>query len=112
MLLIKQISIFLGFWFIGELISNYSGLPVPGSIIAMLLLVVSLELKIVKKEDIDQVANFLLNNMAMFFIPAGVGLICYFEIIKEEWIPILSAITISAILVLAVVGLIIDYRKR
>lgn len=112
MVLIKQVAIFLGFWFAGELVAYLTQLPVPGSILAMLLLLVALELKFLKSEDIKQTANFLLNNMALFFIPAGVGLMCHYKLLKQEWLPISVAIVVSALLVLAVVGLIIERRKK
>ena len=111
MILVKQVAMFLGLWLLGELISYYSHLPLSGSIIGMLLLVVGLELKLIKKKDVKDVANFLLNNMAMFFIPAGVGLMCHYQVLKQEWLPISMAIIISAILVMTVVGLIMKKRS-
>ena len=111
MILIKQVAIFLGLWLLGELISFYSHLPLSGSIIGMLLLVIGLELKLIRTKDVKDVANFLLNNMAMFFIPAGVGLMCHYRILKQEWLPISGAIVISAILVMTVVGLIMKKRS-
>ena len=104
MTLIKQVSYLLAFWFMGEMISHFFISTIPGSIIGMLLLVLALEFKIIKPKDVNHVANFLLNNMAMFFIPAGVGIMLYFDILKEEWMPISVAITGSALLVLTVVG--------
>jgi len=110
MILIKQVAIFLGLWLLGELISYYSHLPLSGSIIGMLLLVIGLEFKLIKTKDVKDVANFLLNNMAMFFIPAGVGLMCHYRILKQEWLPIPVAIVFSAILVMTVVGLIMKKK--
>jgi len=110
MILIKQIAIFLGLWLLGNLISYFTNAPLSGSIIAMLLLVVALELKLIKTKDVKDVANFLLNNMAMFFIPAGVGLMCHYQVLKQEWLPISGAIIVSAVLVLTVVGLIMKKR--
>lgn len=111
MILIKQIALFLGLWFLGELISFYTHLPLSGSIIGMLLLVVGLELKLIKTKDVKDVANFLLNNMAMFFIPAGVGLMCHYRVLKQEWLPISVAIVLSGLLILTVVGLIMKKRS-
>ncbi len=110
MILIKQVAIFLGLWLLGELISFYSHLPLSGSIIGMFLLVVGLELKLIKTKDVKDVADFLLNNMAMFFIPAGVGLMCHYHIIRQEWLPISFAIVVSGLSVLTVVGLIMKKK--
>lgn len=111
MILIKQVAIFLGLWLLGEAISYYTHLPLSGSIIGMLLLLIGLELKLIKTKDVKDVSNFLLNNMAMFFIPAGVGLMCHYRILKQEWLPISLAIVLSALLVLTVVGLIMKKRS-
>ena len=112
MILIKQVAIILGFWLMGEAISLFTNLPVPGSIVAMLLIVVALELKIIKSKDINRVSDFLLNNMALFFIPAGVGIMLHFKVIQQEWLPISIAIVISCLLVLTVVGLMMEKGKK
>jgi holin-like protein len=112
MILIKQVAIILGFWLLGELIAYFTALPIPGSIAAMLLIVTALELKIIHSRDINHVADFLLNNMALFFIPAGVGLMSHFHILKQEWLPISIAIIVSTLLVLTVVGLIMERGKK
>lgn len=77
----------------------------------MLLLVLALEMKWVKPEMIKETADFLLKNMAVFFIPAGVGLMCHFEVIKREWMPVSVAIVVSALLVLATVALIMERKN-
>ncbi len=112
MILIKQVAIILGFWLLGELIAYFTALPIPGSIAAMLLIVTALELKIIHSRDINHVADFLLNNMALFFIPAGVGIMLHFNVIQKEWLPISVAIVISTLLVLTVVGLIMEKDKN
>ncbi|WP_111709933.1 CidA/LrgA family protein [Lutibacter citreus] len=109
--LIKQVAIILGFWFAGELLSYITKIPIPGSILGMLLIVLALEFKIIKPTRVKLVANFLLNNMAMFFIPAGVGIMCHFKILKQEWLPISVAIVISALLVLTVVGKLMERKN-
>jgi holin-like protein len=47
---------------------------VTGSITGMLLLLIFLFTGILKQEQIAETADFLLNHMAFFFIPAGVGI--------------------------------------
>ena len=109
--LIKQVAIILGFWFTGELISYVAHIPVPGSILGMLLIVLALEFKLLKASRVRLVSNFLLNNMALFFIPAGVGIMRHFKILKQEWLPIFVAIVVSALLVLTVVGKLIERKN-
>lgn len=111
MILIKQVAIILGFWFIGELLNYITKIPIPGSILGMVLIVIALEFKIIKPKSVALVANFLLNNMAMFFIPAGVGIMLHFKILKQEWLPITIAIVISSLLVLTVVGKLLERKN-
>jgi len=108
---IIQLSVILLFWVTGEVIVKLAGLAIPGSIIGMLLLVVSLKIKLIKPKQVEETAHFLIDNMALFFIPAGVGLMCYFDIIQQDWLPIVISITISTILVMAVIGILSNTNK-
>lgn len=69
MKLYVQFMIILVFSFIGEAISNLLHLPVPGSIIGLVLLFLALEFKLIRLRHIDVVGNFLLNNMTILFCP-------------------------------------------
>jgi holin-like protein len=42
--------------------------------------------------------------MALFFVPAGVGVMAYFGLIAREWLPIVVATIVSSVAVLAVTG--------
>lgn len=56
----------------------------PASVIGMLLLFALLALGVLKREQIGELSDFLLSNMAFFFIPAGVSIMNYFEILKNS----------------------------
>ncbi|MGM5630128.1 CidA/LrgA family protein [Apibacter raozihei] len=112
MKLISQLGIILLLYFIGELIVYYLQLKIPGSILGMLLLLVSLQLQIIKIEDIKDVATFFLNNMLILFIPLGVGLASQWNLISKEWFSILVSVFISTFIVLLCVSLIIKRKKE
>ena len=76
--LIKIFFIFLFYW-IGEFLSYLMGGFVPGSVLGMLLLFLALQLKLVKVHQIDSPARALTDNMGLFFIPAGVGLMAQLD---------------------------------
>ena len=86
--MIRGITIILLFYFVGQCLSYLIHGFVPGSIIGMLLLFASLYLKIVKPEEVDSVANAFTKNMAIFFIPAGAGLLGSYGIISKFWMSI------------------------
>ncbi len=104
--MIKGIAYIFGFLFIGESISSILHIPVPGNVIGMILITLSLKFNIVKLEDVKEPANFLVKNMALFFVPPGVGIILYTDMIKNDWIAVLASLFIGTFSVLIVVGLI------
>lgn len=112
MKLISQLGIILLLYFIGELIVFILQIKIPGSIIGMLLLLVSLQLNIIKVEDIKEVATFFLNNMLILFIPLGVGLASQWDLISKEWLAILISIILSTFIVLLTVSLLIRKKKK
>lgn len=102
--MILQCALLFIFLAAGELIVELTGVPVPSSIIGMLLLTISLKAKIVRLMWIEQVADFLVKNLGFFFVPAGVGIMGRLELISREWIPIVGATIISTIVIIAVTG--------
>ena len=98
--MIRQLFLILICLAFGEIIVYFTGIKIPSSIIGMLLLTAGLKLKIIKLKWVHSIADFLLDNMVFFFIPPGVAIMCYLDIISKELVPILAAILGSTILVL------------
>ena len=65
MKLYVQFMIILVFSFLGEAISIIFHLPIPGSIIGLILLFLALEFKLIRLRHIHTVGNFLLANMTI-----------------------------------------------
>jgi holin-like protein len=110
--LLKQFSIILSIYFLGELIQKFSGLPVPGNVIGMLILFFGLSTGIIKLNMIGKISDFLLENLAFFFLPAGVSLIACFALLEGKWTAILVVSLISTVITLAVTGLTVELVKR
>ncbi len=68
---------------LGELVANLLTIPFPGSVLAMILLFLCLALKLIKMEQIDIAADFLLKNMVLLFIPSTVSIISYVGILED-----------------------------
>ena len=108
MQMVKGIFIILLFYCIGQIISYFIEGFIPGSIIGMLLLFLFLFLKVkgIKPDNVSSVATTITKNMAIFFIPAGAGLLGSFGLISKFWMSILIVCSVSTILVIAVVGIV------
>ena len=89
---------------VGELVVLALPLSLPGSIIGMLLLTALLQMKLVRLEWVKPMSDFLVSNLGFFFIPPGVALMLYFEVIKAELWPIVTATLVSTVVVLVVTG--------
>ena len=102
--MVRQCFILFGCLALGELVVMVTGLKLPASIIGMLLLTLLLQLRIVKLEWLRGLTDFLIANLGFFFVPPGVALMLYFDLIRAEIVPIVAATVLSTILVLLVTG--------
>ncbi|KZL89597.1 CidA/LrgA family protein [Clostridium magnum] len=112
MKMIRQFAIISIICFLGEVIRSLLGIAVPGNVIGMILLLISLCCGIIKLELIEDISKFLLDHLPFFFIPAGVGLIASVSIIKDCWQYIVLIIVISTIIVMAITSITIQLFKR
>ena len=74
---LKQFCLILLIWALGEYLSQFLStfIFIPGNILGMLLLLLGLMSGIIKEQYIQDVAQFLLNHMALFFIPLAVNIL-------------------------------------
>lgn len=105
MKIITQIGIVLGVCLLGEAVSLLLPFVFPSSVISMLLLFLLLVTKVLKLHHTDELSDFFLQNMAFFFIPAGVGVIECFDLIQGNVLILLLICLISTILTFAVTSL-------
>ena len=103
-MMIRQLAILFGCLALGELIITLTHIPLLSSIIGMLLLTLFLKLKIIHLEWVRSISDFLVTNIGFFFVPPGVAIMLYFDIIKAQFLPIVTASVVSTVLVLAITG--------
>src|SRR5262249_62236317 len=70
---------------IGESIVQVSGLPVPGAIIGLILLYAILVWRGGVSDEMSRTSGFLLQNLGVLVVPAGVGGIAYLPVIARPW---------------------------
>lgn len=102
---VKGIFIILLFLVLGNVCSRFLGNVIPGSVCGMILIFIALTCKIVKADDIRGVADFLTKNMTIFFIPASIGIMEQWGIIRANFAGWAGVVFISTVCVLAVTGL-------
>ncbi|MGX7014922.1 CidA/LrgA family protein [Vagococcus silagei] len=110
MKIIKQFFVIFLFSFLGEMLSKL--VPIPGSVIGMVLLFLALHFKWVKLSQIEETGNWLVANMGLFFVPPGVGLMANFEMLKGTWWQLLILMFITTALMMIFVGRVVQRIKR
>lgn len=96
------ITALLVFQLAGELLVRGLDLPVPGPVAGMVLLLAGLALRGARPRGLDLAADRLLANLSLLFIPAGVGITRYLDLIADEWAAILLALFGATLVTLAV----------
>ncbi|BFK80711.1 hypothetical protein I3900191A7_08560 [Clostridium baratii] len=109
MKLFREALIIFGIYLVGELIVSLTHIPIPGNIIGLLLLLLGLCTKVIKVNQVETVANFFLDHLAFFFLPAGVSLMNSFGIIKASIIQIIIVCIITTAIIIASTGLIVQF---
>jgi len=93
MKLYVQLMILFVISLIGEGISVLFHLPIPGSIIGLIILFLALQFKWLRVRHVNMVGNFLLANMTILFLPPAVGIMEKFDVIAPYLLPIMKVIT-------------------
>lgn len=98
--------IILACQFSGLAIAQLSGLPLPGTVLGLLIFLAYLQWR---KPDAQassvRAADGLLANMQLFFIPPGIGIMAHFALLRTQWAAMLGGFFIgwlAALLVTAV----------
>ena len=110
--MLSSIAIILGYQVVGELISRLSGLPVPGPVTGMVLMLLSF---LVKDNLINRVrpsAGVLLANLSLLFVPAGVGIMRHGQRFLNEGVAIMIALVVSTVIAMIVTAYVIILMQK
>lgn len=105
--MLSSIAIVLGYQVVGELISRLSGLPVPGPVFGMVLMLLSFFVKDDLVGRVRPTAGVLLANLSLLFVPAGVGIMRHGERFINEGVGIMVTLVVSTVVAMLVTAYII-----
>ncbi|QLB50398.1 CidA/LrgA family protein [Streptococcus sanguinis] len=111
MKLYVQLMIIFMISLVGEGISSVFRLPVPGSIIGLVLLFLALQFKLLRLRHISMVGNFLLANMTILFLPPAVGIMDKFQVIAPYLLPIILIVLGAIVLNVCVIAVVVQLIK-
>ncbi|MGZ3768159.1 MAG: CidA/LrgA family protein [Bdellovibrio sp.] len=100
--MILALLILLTFQFLGEATVKMFHLFIPGPVIGMIYFFVTLLLWPELKEKVEILSRFMYTNLALFFVPAGVGIIKYFGLFNQYGFVMILTLLISTTVTLGV----------
>jgi len=109
---VRFIALLLICQLIGETVQIATDLPVPGPVIGMAILFLSLLIKGDLPANLSHTANGLLKYLALLFVPAGVGVLLHIPRLADEWWPILLAIVPGTLIAIVLTALVMQRLGR
>ncbi|MFV9475331.1 CidA/LrgA family protein [Advenella sp. RU8] len=106
--MLLTLAVLCFFQALGELVSVLSGLPVPGPVLGMVFLFITLLLKPGLIQHIAASAEQLLKSMMIMFIPVCVGIMTSYTLLKGQWLALVAGIVVSTVLAMAVGALVMQ----
>lgn len=108
---LSALTILFLYQLVGEVLVYLLHLPVPGPVIGMALLFITLLWRGLAA-PLKDASNNLLQHFSLLFVPAGVGVMVHFNRLASEWLPITAALLVSTVLTLLVTAWVICIWQR
>ena len=110
--MLAGLLVLLLFQFAGELFVLSIGVPVPGPVVGLVMLLACLILKGEVPDYLRVSSEALLKHLALLFVPAGVGLMAHFKLLQADWLAILMALMVSTAMTIVITGLILNRSAK
>lgn len=110
--MISALTTLLVFQLTGEILTRSLNLPVPGPVLGMLLLFLSLVLRGGPGDDLRSTSQNLLQHLSLLFVPAGTGIMVHLHRVADEWLPLLLSLLISTAATLVVTAVVMKLCQR
>jgi holin-like protein len=89
------VTLLLVYQLTGEILVRLLGLPIPGPVLGMVMLFVTLMIRGNAPDSLSEASSALLSHLSLLFVPAGVGMMTHFGRIADEWLPITLALFLT-----------------
>lgn len=110
--MLEALAALLAFQLLGESLVHVTGVPVPGPVIGMALLFLAWPGLTCLQARLGTVADTLLSNFGLLFVPAGVGVMLHLGLIALWWAPLLAGIVLSSALTMVSAAWLFQWLRR
>lgn len=109
---LNGITLLLVYQLVGEITVRLAGVPIPGPVLGMVMLFITLWVRGQTPDSVEQASSALLAHLSLLFVPAGVGMMAHFNRIADEWVPIVLALLLSTVITMVATALIMQLTTR
>lgn len=110
--MLEALATLLAFQLLGEALAHVSGLPMPGPVLGLALLFLAWPHLPGLHQRLSGVADSLLSNFGLLFVPAGVGVMLHAGLIAAWWAPLLLGVVFSTALTMGLGALLFGWLRR
>ena len=110
--ILKGTAVLLLLQGVSTIVLNLCGFKFPPALLAMLLLLALMLKGIIRPRTVEDVCDILIEKMGMLFLPAGVSILLYLDVIVAESTAIIATVLISSLLILVVTALFLNFMLK
>lgn len=110
--MLNALVILLGYQLAGEILVLVLGIPIPGPVVGMLLLLLTLLARGAVPVSLDRTAQGILGHLSLLYVPAGVGVMVHAARIFDAWLPLIFTLVASTLFTLTVTALTMQLLLR
>ena len=110
--ILKGTAVLLLLQGVSTIVLNLCGFKFPPALLAMLFLLALMLKGIIRPRTVEDVCDILIEKMGMLFLPAGVSILLYLDIIIAESTAIIATVLISSLLILVVTALFLSFMLK
>ena len=97
---------------LGDLLNRCLPLPIPGGVWGMVLLLLFLMTGVIKLHQVEELSNFLLPLMGVFFIPFTADFILMYSTIENVLVPLLVIFAVSTVIVILSTAFFVQWIRK
>ncbi len=108
---LRGLALLLLFQVAGEGLTHAFGLPLPGPVVGLVLMLAGLAWAPLR-EPVAAAAEGLLGHLSLLFVPVGVGVVTHLDLVAHDGLQLLAIIVVSTWLGMAATSLVLDRLLR
>jgi holin-like protein len=110
--MLRHLVTLMAFQLAGETLVSSMGLPFPGPLLGMLLLLGCLQASGGPGDGLSLISFALIDHLGLFFVPAGTAIIAFWGLMRADAPAILASIVLSTVVAILVTGFIAKVRAE